>query len=109
MTSVGSTTSNGSGLLFAELLGHLSADEHRVRLAAEVLEHAELVVDLRAARDQHEWVLDLAEQLARALPAPVREQEARVRRKELATPTVEAMRAMYGAECVPRRTARFRR
>ena len=39
-------------VLDAHLLGHLAADQHGVRATAEVLQHAELVVDLRAARDR---------------------------------------------------------
>src|SRR5262249_170795 len=38
----------------SQLLGHLAAHEHRVRPAAEVAQDAELVLDLRTARDQDE-------------------------------------------------------
>ena len=57
-------TSNENGFSLADLLGHLAADQHRVRARAEVLEHADLVVDLRAAGDDHERPLDVAEQRA---------------------------------------------
>ena len=50
----------------ADLLGHLAADEHAVRTAAEMLEDAELVLDLRAAGDEHERPLDLVEEPPRA-------------------------------------------
>ena len=48
-------------VVLAQLLGHLAADDHGVRPAAEVLEHGDLVVDLRAAGDEHERPRDLAE------------------------------------------------
>ena len=60
-------------VLDAHLLGHLAADQDRVRAAAEVLQHAELVVDLRAAGDEDERPLDVAEQRAEMLE--LREQE----------------------------------
>src|SRR5207245_951114 len=49
-------------VLHPQLLGHLAADEHAVGPAAEIAEDAELVLDLRPARDEHEGPLDLAEQ-----------------------------------------------
>ena len=57
----------GKWILLAEQLRHLPADEDRVRALSEALEHADLVVDLRAARDEHEGPLDLAEQPAEHL------------------------------------------
>src|SRR5207244_11707979 len=51
----------------AQLLGHLPADQDRVRLATEVAEYAELVLDLRAAGDEHERPFDLAEELSQFL------------------------------------------
>ena len=60
-------------VLVAQLLGHLAADEHLVRAAAEVLQHAQLVLHLRAAGDEHERPLDLAEQASEVLE--LREQQ----------------------------------
>ena len=54
----------------------------RRRPAAEVLEHAELVLHLRAAGDEDEGPLDLAEQLAELLQLAL-EQEARVGRQQV--------------------------
>ena len=73
-TSTGSSTGNEERVLVAELLGHLAADEHGVRPAAEVLEDAELVLDLGAARDEHERPLDVAEQPAELLELPLEQQ-----------------------------------
>ena len=72
-TSVGSSHANEVDCAPADLLRHLAADQHRVGAAAEVLEHGQLVVDLRAACDQHERALDLAEKPAEVLE--LREQE----------------------------------
>src|SRR4029450_13743507 len=69
-------------VLVAHLLRHLAPDQHAVGLAAAALEHPELVLDLRAARDEDERALDLAEQLAQLLELAL-EQEPRVSRKEL--------------------------
>ena len=66
-------------ILVAHLLGHLAADQHRVGARAEVLEHADLVVDLRAARDDHERLLDVAEQRAEVAQL-VEQQQPGVRR-----------------------------
>ena len=68
-TSAGSSTGNGNGFCVAQLLGHLAADEDGVGATAEVLEDAELVLDLGAAGDEHERALDLAEQRARGARA----------------------------------------
>ena len=51
-------------VVLAHLLGHLASDQHPVGPAAKVLEHGQLVVDLGAAGDEHERMLDLAEQPA---------------------------------------------
>ena len=56
-----------NGFSRADVLGHLAADQHAVGARAEVLQHADLVVDLGAARDDHERPLDLAEQRAEVL------------------------------------------
>ena len=77
-TSTGSSTGEVERVLVAELLGHLAADEHGVGPPAEVAQDAELVLDLRAARDDHERPLDLAEQPAELLELAL-EQQARVR------------------------------
>src|ERR671931_262115 len=44
--------------LVPQLLGHLAADQNRVGARAQVAEDADLVVDLRAARDEDERTLD---------------------------------------------------
>ncbi len=88
-TSVGSSTGNVERILDANLLGHLAADQHRVGAAAEVLQNAELVLDLRAAGDQHERMLDLAEELREVLELGL-EQQSGVRGSSRATPSVEA-------------------
>ncbi len=64
-------------VLLAQLLGHLPADEHGVGTPAQVLEHAELVLHLRPAGDEHEGSLDVAEQAPEHLQLPF-EQEPRV-------------------------------
>ena len=92
-------------VLVAQLLGHLAADEHGVGLAAEVAQDAELVLDLRAAGDEHERPLDLAEQLARA--ARARAPAAGPRRPAAARRRRRSRRARGGpSRTRPRRTAR---
>ena len=86
-------------VLLAELLGHLAADDDRVRPAAEVLEDAELVLDLRAAGDEHERTLDLAEQPAEVLELG-EEQQARVGRQEVRDRLRRGVRPVRRAECV---------
>ena len=66
-TSVGSTASYGSGFVVAQLLRHLPADEHGVGALAELAENAELVLDLRAARNEDERSLDVGEEAAEHL------------------------------------------
>src|SRR5207302_11302294 len=77
----------------------LPADEHRVGAPAEVLEDAELVVDLRAARDEHEGALDLAEEQAEMAQLLFQEQ-AGVRRKEMGDRLGRGVRAVRRPECV---------
>ena len=81
-TSEGSSAANGSELAVAQLLGHLAADEDGVCAAAEVLEDAELVLDLGPARDEDERPLDVAEQPSEHLELLL-EQEPRVGGKQL--------------------------
>ena len=83
----------------AQLLGHLAADEHRVGPAAEVAQDAELVLDLRAAGDEHERALDLAEQPAEVLELG-QEQQARVGRQQVRDRLGRGVRAMRRAERV---------
>ena len=85
--------------MVTQLLGHLAADEHRVGAAAEVAQHLELVLDLRAAGDQHERPLHLAEQLAELLQLAL-EQQARVGRKQLRDPDRGRVRPVDRAESV---------
>ena len=61
-------------ILRAHLFGHLAADQHLVRPAAEISEDLELVLDLGAAGDEHERPLDLAQQLAELLQLPLQQQ-----------------------------------
>ena len=98
-TSLGSSTSKSSGFSIADLLRHLSADQHRVRAAAEVLQHAELVVHLRAAGDQDERTLDVAEQLAEMLEL-LEQQQPGVRREQMRDALRRRMCAVRGAERV---------
>ena len=77
------------GVRLAHLFRHLPADQHLVGATTEVPEHSELVLDLRAARDEQERVLDLTEQPAEHLELLL-EQETRVRGEQRATPTVDA-------------------
>ena len=86
-------------VLVAQLLGHLAADEHRVGAAAEVLEHAELVLDLGAAGDEHERPLDLAEQRAEMLELG-EQQQPRVRGQQVRDPLRRRVRAVGRAERV---------
>src|SRR6185312_9331175 len=58
----------------AQLFGHLAADQNRVRLAAQVTKHAELVLDLGAAGDEHERPLDVAKQLSELLQLALEQQ-----------------------------------
>ena len=72
-------------VLVAQLLGHLAADEDRVRPAAEVAQDAQLVLDLGAAGHEQERPLDVAEQPAEMLELGEQEQP-RVRGQELRDP-----------------------
>ena len=86
-------------VLVADLLGHLAADEHRVGAPAEVLEHAELVLDLRAAGDEHERPLDVAEQPAELLQLAL-EQQAGVGGQQVRDALGRRVRAVRRAERV---------
>jgi len=86
-------------VLVADLLCHLAADEYRVRAGAEVLEDAELVVDLGAAGDQDERTPDVAEQLPEVLELLLEEQP-RVGRQERRHPDRRGVRAVHRAERV---------
>ena len=86
-------------VLAAQLLGHLAADEHRVGPAAEVAQDAELVLDLRAAGDEHERPLDLAEQAAEMLELG-EQQESGVGRQQVRDGLGRGVRAMRRAERV---------
>ena len=86
-------------VLVPQLLGHLAADEDLVRAAAEVLQHAELVLDLGAAGDEQEGPLDLAEQPAEVLELGEQEQ-AGVGGQELRDADRRGVRAVRRAEGV---------
>ena len=86
-------------VLVADLLGHLAADQHRVGAAAEVLQHAELVLDLGAAGDEHERALDLAEQLAELLELRSQQQPG-VGGQQVRDALGRRVRAVRGAERV---------
>ena len=96
-TSVGSSTGYESGLCVPHLLGHLAADEHAVGPSAEVLEHGQLVLDLGAARDEDEGLLDLPEQAAEMLQLGEQEQP-RIRRQQVGDGLGRGVRAVRGAE-----------
>ena len=83
----------------AKLLRHLAADDHGVRAVPEVAEHAELVLHLRASRDEDERPLDVAEQAAEVLELG-EEQQAGVRGSRSRDGLRRGVRAMRGAECV---------
>ena len=86
-------------VLAAQLLGHLAADEHRVGPAAEVAQDAELVLHLRAAGDEHERPLDLAEQAAEMLELG-EQQQSGVGRQQVRDGLGRGVRAMRRAERV---------
>ena len=86
-------------VVLTHLLGHLAADQDRVGAAAEVLEHGELVVDLGAAGDEHERVLDLAEQPAEVIELR-EQQQPRVGGQEVRDRLGRAVRAVGRAERV---------
>ena len=86
-------------VLVAQLLGHLAADQHRVGPTAEVAQHAELVLDLRPAGDEHERALDLAEQPAEVLELG-QEQQAGVGRQQVRDGLGRGVRAVRRAERV---------
>ena len=69
-------------IVAANLLRHLPTDQDGVGLAAQILQHAELVLHLGAARDEHEGVLHVAQQLPE-LGQLALEQEAGIRREEV--------------------------
>ena len=86
-------------VLVAQLLGHLAADEHGVRAPPRLAEHADLVVDLRAAGDEHERSLDLSEQPAERLELAL-EQEAGVGGQEMRDALGRGVRTVRRAERV---------
>ena len=90
---------NVSGLSSRICSAILPPIEHRVRPPAEVLEHAELVLDLRAARDEDERALDVAEQLAEVLELRSSSRPG-VGRQEVRDALGRGVRAVRGAECV---------
>ena len=51
----------------AHLLRHLAPDQDAVRSPAEMLEHRQLVVDLRAARDDDERMRNVTEKTSEVL------------------------------------------
>ena len=77
----------------------MPADEDGVRPLPEVDEHAELVVDLRAAGDEDERPLDVAEQPAEHLELLL-EEKAGVRREEVRDALGRRMRSVSRAERV---------
>ena len=87
------------GILVPELLRHLAADEHDVRPAAQVLEDAELVLHLGAARDERERALDVAEQPPEMLELLL-EQQACVRGQDVRDALRGGVRPMCRAESV---------
>ncbi len=70
-----------------------------VRASAQLLEDAELVLDLRAARDEHERPLDVAEKSSEHLQLLL-EQKPGVRRQEPGDALRRSVRAVRGAERV---------
>ena len=86
-------------VLVAKLLGHLPADSTVSARPPRFCEHAELVVHLRAAGDEHERALDVAEQPAEVLELLL-EQEAGVRGQQMRDRLGRRMRAMRRAERV---------
>ena len=84
-------------VLVPQLLGHLAADEHFVCAAAEIPQHSELVLHLRAAGDEQERPLDVAEQAPEVLELG-EQQQAGVRRQELRDPDRRGVRAVSRAE-----------
>ena len=86
-------------ILVAQLLGHLASDEDGVRAGAEVHQHAELVVDLRPARDEHEGALDVAEEPTEHLQLLL-EQKPCVCREQMRYPLRGRVRSVRRAERV---------
>ena len=86
-------------VVVAKLLGHLASDEDGVRASTEVHEHAELVLDLRATRDEDERPLDVAEQPTEHLQLLLEEQP-RVRGQQPRDALGRRVRPMRGAEGV---------
>ena len=84
-------------VLLAELLGHLAADQHRVDVLGQVLEHAELVLHLEPADDRKIRSLDLPEQSAQHLQLPL-EQEASVGGQQVRDRLGRAVGAVRRAE-----------
>jgi hypothetical protein len=77
-TSPGKTTSKSSGFssrTSSAIFPPISTS------SAEILKHAELVLDLGTARNEHERPLDIAEKLAQLLQLPLEEQ-ARISRQK---------------------------
>ena len=73
--------------------------EHACRRAPELPQHAQLVVDLGAAGDEHERALDLAQQLSELLELPL-QQEPGVGREQLRDAVGRGVRAVRRAESV---------
>ena len=86
-------------IVVPQLLGHLAADDHRVGSAAQFAQHAELVLDLRAAGDEHERPVDVAEQAAEVLELGL-EQQAGVGGQEAGDALRRRMGAVRRAERV---------
>ena len=81
------------------LLRHLAADQELVRPLAELLEDADLVLDLEPADDEDERALDLAEELAELAQLAL-EQQAGVGGQEVRDALGGGVRAVRGAERV---------
>ena len=98
-TSLGSSASYGSGFSSRSCSAIFPPTRTRVRPLPEVHEHAELVVDLRAARDEHERPLDVAEEPPEHLELLLEEQPG-VRGQQVRDALGRRVRAMRGAERV---------
>ena len=86
-TSTGSSTGIEERVRLPHLLGHLAADDTGSARPPRLLEHAELVVDLGAAGDEHERALDLAQQPAQVLDSA--RAAAGIGRQEMSDASVE--------------------
>ena len=95
-TSVGSSTANDSGFSFRNSSAILPPTTTIPR-APELLEHAELVLDLRPTCDEGEGTLDLAEQAAQMLELLEQEQPG-VCRQQMSDGLGRRVRTMSGPE-----------